>query len=49
MAGFGEEKSFMDKPKERVSIKEKLAQMREKVSGQKMPGMENGRGREESL
>lgn len=48
----GKERMLSDSPRGRISIKEKLAEMRQKAYGQKMPEkpeISKGKGKEESL
>ena len=52
VAEHGKVQMLADSPKGRISIKEKLAEMREKAYGQKAPekaDLQKGRGKEESL
>ena len=52
VAEHGKERMLADSPRGRISIKEKLAEMRDKAYGQKTPEkpeMQKGRGKEESL
>ncbi|MDE7250331.1 MAG: helicase, partial [Lachnospiraceae bacterium] len=52
VAEHGKERMLADSPRGRISIKEKLAEMRDKAYGQKAPGkpeMQKGRGKEETL
>ena len=52
MAEHGKERILADSPRGRISIKEKLAEMREKAYGQKAPekaDLQKGRGKEETL
>ena len=52
MAEHGKERMLADSPRGRISVKEKLAEMREKAYGQKMPekpDVSKGKGKEESL
>lgn len=52
MADHGKVQMLADSPRGRISIKEKLAEMREKAYGQKAPekaDLQKGRGKEESL
>ena len=51
-AEHGKERILADSPRGRISVKEKLAEMREKAYGKKMPekpDMQKGRGKEETL
>ena len=48
----GKERMLADSPRCRISVKEKLAEMREKAYGQKLPekpDISKGKGKEESL
>ena len=52
VAEHGKERMLSDSPRGRISIKEKLAEMRQKAYGQKMPEkpeISKGKGKEESL
>ena len=52
IAEHGKERILADSPRGRISVKEKLAEMREKAYGQKVPEKPDilkGRGKEESL
>ena len=52
MADHGKVQMLADSPRGRISIKEKLAEMREKAYGQKAPekaDLQKGRGKEETL
>ena len=52
VAEHGKERVLSDSPRGRISIKEKLAEMRQKAYGQKMPEkpeISKGKGKEESL
>ncbi len=52
VAEHGKVQMLADSPRGRISIKEKLAEMREKAYGQKAPekpDLQKGRGKEESL
>ncbi len=52
VAEHGKERMLADSPRGRISVKEKLAEMREKAYGQKMPekpDISKGKGKEESL
>ena len=52
VAEHGKERMLADSPRGRISIKEKLAEMRDKAYGQKTPEkseMQKGRGKEEML
>lgn len=51
-AEYGKERMLSDSPGGRISVKEKLAEMRQKAYGQKMPEkpeISKGKGKEESL
>ena len=51
-AEHGKERILADSPRGRISVKEKLAEMREKAYGKKMPekpDLQKGKGKEESL
>ena len=52
VAEHGKERMLADSPRCRISVKEKLAEMRERAYGQKMPekpDISKGKGKEESL
>ena len=52
VAEHGKEQMLSDSPRGRISVKEKLAEMRQKAYGQKMPEkpeISKGKGKEESL
>ena len=52
VAEHGKERMLADSPRGRISIKEKLAEMRGKAYGQKAPDkpeVQKGRGKEETL
>ena len=52
VAEHGKERRLADSPRGRISVKEKLAEMREKAYGQKAPekpDISKGKGKEESL
>lgn len=52
VAEHGKERMLSDSPRGRISVKEKLAEMRQKAYGQKMPEkpeISKGKGKEESL
>lgn len=52
VAEHGKERVLSDSPRGRISVKEKLAEMRQKAYGQKMPEkpeISKGKGKEESL
>ena len=52
VAEHGKERMLADSPRSRISVKEKLAEMREKAYGQKppeKPDISKGKGKEESL
>ena len=49
VAEHGKERMLADSHRGRISVKEKLAEMREKAYGQKMPDVSKSKGKEESL